>query len=217
MRVLSFDVGIKNMSYCVINGDFKSVLIEQWGIINIQQGDTSPSIEDCVTLTIDALSAKKDELLQHPVNSIVIEMQPAGGHNVHANVKVKIISHIIQSFFYTLFTSEGPSISFVSAASKLVEMKKDMETGVFQIEMNNTTEDKKLRSRYARNKKYSVFKTRQLLDCIPVDENKVQAKEMFEKEKKQDDLADSFLLGFYYLKKACKPVKVRATKKLKTK
>ena len=35
MKILSFDVGIKNLAYCIINklnDDFK---IEKWGIINI--------------------------------------------------------------------------------------------------------------------------------------------------------------------------------------
>lgn len=33
MKILSFDVGIKNLAYCIINSD--NVIIEDWGILNI--------------------------------------------------------------------------------------------------------------------------------------------------------------------------------------
>ena len=168
MRVLAFDVGIKNMAYCVINGSHDTTSIEQWDVINIQNSEEAPSIEECVTLTIDALRGKRDELLAQPLDSIIIEQQPAGGHNVHANVKVKIVSHAIQAFFYMAGIAETTTISFVSPVTKLKDMKKDIEDAKFVIEMAgaDATEGKKMKSRYTRNKKYAIFKTNEILNSV---------------------------------------------------
>lgn len=44
MRILSFDVGIKNLSFCIINYDAKHFEIKQWEVINLCN-ETSKCIE----------------------------------------------------------------------------------------------------------------------------------------------------------------------------
>lgn len=162
------------------------------------------SIEESARLLIHTLH-QRAYLADSPTDAIIIEQQPAGGHNTHSNVRMKVMSHVIQSYFYTrnilnykedvtvAATQPQPRVTFVSPASKLVDMKHDL------IEQENKENGGK---KYARNKKYAIRKTEELLSsCV---QNSEVANTIF-KYGKRDDLADAFLLGYYYLLKQLKP------------
>jgi len=82
MKVLSFDVGMKNLAYCVIdNNDIKF-----WDVIQIPNGYNEAM---CINLVkeLDKYSHMLD------VDQVVIEKQPA------KNNKMRIMEHLLTSYF----------------------------------------------------------------------------------------------------------------------
>lgn len=174
------------------------------------------SVHDAAKMLMDTLHRRAD-VLAHGVDAIIIEQQPAGGHNAQSNVRMKVLSHAIQCYFYTRgllsHVFVPPAILFVSAISKFVEMPKPKRVSASravvsaavsaEVSVAAVKDVKKPRvvSAYVRNKKYAVAKTGELLtQQLPIDH---PARRLLgsTSTKKKDDLADSFLLGYYFLKK----------------
>jgi hypothetical protein len=224
MKVLAWDVGLRTLSYCLLDGthnlDTGSVDMDivDWGIIDVQDDDgddtvsartksTTISVEEATRMMMTTLNRRAH--LVDGVHAVVIEQQPAGGHNRNSNVRMKVMSHVIQSYYYArhlLLDSGPPIVTFVSPASKLTEMKNDVQPEAEQAQ-----------SKYIQNKKYAVRKTGQLLEVLVADGNSanVAASQVFlaGTKGKKDDLADAFLLGYYYVLKQVTPKKRRAPKK----
>jgi len=215
MRVLAWDVGLRTLSYCLLEGTYQEeqehvpITVVEWGIIDVQNdtenAETAPSrrvkaptitVEESARMMIHTLH-QRAHLADAPTHAVVIEQQPAGGHNRHSNVRIKVMSHVIQSYFYTRGIVQNvtpPVVTFVSPASKLVDMKNE----------KNKPEGEEKQTKYVQNKKYAVRKTAALLDTEVVCAD--SAKQTFEAARgKKDDLADAFLLGYYYLLKHEKP------------
>jgi hypothetical protein len=231
MRVLAWDVGLRTLSFCVIDMTTTvdasaaiDVNIVTWDSIDVQVDDDEEkaasgvgagskrvktgavSVEDGARLIMDTLHRRAAVLLEG-VDAIVIEQQPAGGHNQQSNVRMKVMSHAIQCYFYTRYIVQGimvpPSLSFVSASSKFSEMPKTAAVPAGDVDDNATA--KTTTKTYGRNKKYAVAKTAELLArFLPANHG---ALKLFNSTstKKKDDLADSFLLGYYFLLKATAP------------
>jgi len=300
MRVLSWDVGLRTLSYCLIEADVtsedKRFNIVEWDSIDVHvdgvndgvndgANDTvstkkgsgvgraakrvktaAVSIEEGARLIMDALHRRHDMLTDN-VDAVVIEQQPAGGHNQHSNVRMKVMSHAIHCYFYSRNISATPPrhtpITFVPASSKFEEKTKEPKTkrrsvdaesqvksqtesptesaveNLVESPVESPTESAvesptesavesptesaveiqtesavksltenassatgpSLHTQYSKNKKYAVEKTGELLrdGLATTDRSRV----FFESTstKKKDDLADSFLLGYYFLSK----------------
>ena len=249
MRVLSWDVGLRTLSYCLIEatvGDDKSkdksFNIIQWDSIDVhvdgsssEQAETATastgsgvgraakrvktsavSIEQGARLIMDALHRRQDTFL-NSVDAIIIEQQPAGGHNQHSNVRMKVMSHAIHCYFYTRNISAQPPrntplITFVPASSKFEEKQKEKKTKVSKTDANdaNATQTQEppealtsaeIHTRYNKNKKFAVEKTGELLREALAETDSSRLFFESTSTKKKDDLADSFLLGYYFLMK----------------
>ncbi len=220
MRVVSWDVGLRTLSYCTLEGTWGgaevAVRVQQWDSIDVQTDEASApsvgaargaasvskrakgetiSVERGAELMMETLHRRAH--LFDGVDAIVIEQQPAGGHNRQGNVRMKVMSHAIQCYFYTRALLHGgamPVITFVSPASKLVDMQrtpKDEEAG----------EGEGSKKQYKQNKQFAIAKTGELLQTVL--KESTDAVSLFQSSNlgKKDDLADSLLLGYYYLLK----------------
>lgn len=188
MRVLAWDVGLRTLSFCLMD----DTDVVQWRSIDVQGDKKTVSIEEGAVLIMQALHG----LTFGPVDSIIIEQQPAGGHNQHSNVRMKVMSHAIQCYFYTRALVEGNSstVTFVAASSKFSERPKAEKKATDTVHL-----------KYTNNKKYAVVKVQELLSAtLPTDH---AARVMFEGTtvKKKDDLADAYLLAHYFLHKQQAP------------
>jgi hypothetical protein len=223
MRVVSWDVGLRTLSYCTLqgmwNGEEVEVKVEQWDSIDVQTDEASaPDVGAARGATSVAKRAKGEvlsvergaELLMETlhrraelfdgVDAIVIEQQPAGGHNRQGNVRMKVMSHAIQCYFYTRALLRGgprPVITFVSPASKLVEMERTPRAP----EDGGEGEGGGAKKQYKQNKQFAIAKTGELLTTVL--QSSTAAVSLFQSSNlgKKDDLADSLLLGYYYLLK----------------
>ncbi len=165
MRVLSFDMGYKNLAYCVL----EDKQLTTWKCVNIVEGKSKakkPSISVLTEALIDHLNTE-----QLNADRVLIEQQPVGFHR-RSNTGMKVLSHVLQGYFY----NKGIQVSFVSPKRKL--------KGCPDCKSKPTKE------RYKIHKQYAIDKTREYLKGK---DNKWV--DIFETADKQDDLADCLLQG----------------------
>ena len=217
MEYLSFDVGIKNLAYCCLN---ENKTIKQWGIINMNtypvcdvklrkkcekqatyEVKDDPKVKYCCTAHSKKFKKKKKLNSNHDilklsqtsiselkelditnVKYVLIENQPALKNPVMKSV---------QMIIYTYFVMEGvmndkssiETIHMVNARNKLKVYKGP------KIECNK-------KDKYAQNKFLSIAYTEKMIN-----EEEECYKELFDKSKKKDDLADAYLQGIYWIEK----------------
>lgn len=113
MKILSFDVGIKNLAYCVLNND----KIEKWSVLNI----TSNSKENNCTKLVQTLDAC-DDILNSDI--VLIEKQPS------KNNKMRIIEGLLNAYFVIKgITNEQSAINEVKVYSAKHKLGNDTFKG----------------------------------------------------------------------------------------
>ena len=221
MKILSWDVGIINLSYCILeyNEDTKENKILFWGIINLID---DPIMKKNMNLVFENIPKKLDEnkfLLD--VDAVVIENQPS-----LKNPKMKSIQMIVYSYFLMygkvlnhnenkiqnvdfcnasnkLKVYKGPEISLddlkkkkkkvdnTSLITDFTEEKKDN----LEIVDPETKTKKSTKLSYTDKKKMAVAHVKYFLKESKDEDNL----EFFNEHKKKDDLADSYLQGLYVI------------------
>lgn len=85
--VLSFDVGIRNLAYCHLQGD----LIKHWGVLDlgVKMNSSTEAITKALVTTLDA---RRDEFVG--AKDIIIEKQPA------RNPKMRYIEGMLSAYFF---------------------------------------------------------------------------------------------------------------------
>lgn len=123
MKILSWDVGIYNLSYCILekNEETKEIKIIDWDIVNLVDNEEMKKNTTLIFENIPRKLHEKSQLLD--VDIVVIENQPS-----LKNPKMKSIQMILYSYFLILGKVIGngdksggyiQSIDFCSASNKL--------------------------------------------------------------------------------------------------
>lgn len=181
VKILAFDVGIKNLSYCLIEDE--SIL--DWDLINLVE-DEKTKKNDLHELTSILFNVLKDKFEHIDIDHIIIENQP-----VLKNPTMKSIQMLIYSYFSYLKYIEKrdtKAINFIGASTKVKLAEKILKEK--SIEMD------KCSSKYQYNKKISIKCTTELL----LNTNE-ELYDFFISHKKKDDLADCYLLALVKLHK----------------
>ena len=180
--ILSFDIGIKNLAYCVLkyNQEIKSYDIHDWDVITlIKENDKCNANKMDLLILADRLMTCLDEHTDFKkIPIIVIENQP-----VLKNPKMKSIQMLVYSYF-VIHNRHLPNfnVKLFSARNKLSiydgpEIKVDSK--------NKYTIRKKLSIEYT---KYMIKDHPEYIDFLT-------------NHKKKDDLCDCFIQGACYLHK----------------
>lgn len=176
VRILSFDVGIKNLSYCLMSFEEGVIKVLEWDNISIIEGNAKK-------LSFDVLSESMLEKLMEKfgdienINIVLIENQP-----MLKNGNMKSVAVMIYSYFTMLKLQHGSvnEVKFISAGNKLKCNKvKELMYG------NKDT--------YKDRKKMGIALAGLYIKTICPDKE-----EWFNRNKKKDDLSDSLLAGIYY-------------------
>ncbi len=193
--ILSFDIGIKNLAYCILYKDLtinneKNLIIHKWGIINILEDN-----EKCKDISLDEIGTRmykrlQDEFLEENITEVLLENQP-----VLKNPVMKSIQILIMGFFKYESVILGREIKLI----KLINASNKLKLGKKLIQFNESEDILKIKSKYNRNKKLAILYTNYFLEKeLYSDYNKYYT--LFNEHKKKDDLSDAFLQGLYYIK-----------------
>jgi len=123
MSILSFDVGIRNLAYCNIDGD----VIKNWGIIDLKVSAKSGT-ETISKALVDALDKNKSEF--EGAEKCIVESQPAP--------KMRCVEGMIIAYFYIKGIQQGVMSTVLSYSAKH-KLGKGAPRG-----LNNYSERKKL-------------------------------------------------------------------------
>jgi hypothetical protein len=220
MRILSWDVGIYNLSYCIIEKiENETPKIIGWDIVNLVDNEQMKKNRNLLFENIPRKLHEIPQLLD--VDLVVIENQPS-----LKNPQMKSIQMILYSYFLILGKVIGNEITksyidkidFCSASNKLkiydgpeiiLEEKKSKKNNknnkdIIQEVVENVIEnadEKKLIKKKATTVKYAD-KKRLAIEHAKyfVEKYSPQYIDFFNSNKKKDDLSDSFLQGLYYIK-----------------
>lgn len=246
MRILSWDVGIYNLCYCILErtideNNIKTIKIIDWDIVNLVDNEEMKKNRGLLFENIPRKLQERPQLLD--VDLVVIENQPS-----LKNPQMKSIQMILYSYFLILGKIVGNGdkstgyidrIEFCSASNKLkiydgppivledkpkktkVASKKKIdiipdETELINDEINSNIdvildedickmediEDPNLKSK--KKKATLAYKDKKRLAIEHakyfVLKNDAGYIDFFNKHKKKDDLADSYLQGLYWFK-----------------
>ena len=185
MRVVSFDIGLRNLAWCDLEVNTGSpdptFLVHRWLVesavddsINVNATSLEFFIEPFTKLCLTIV----DRLPLDEIDAVLIESQPMGhgrsfgGTSMGGsprNLKTKVLSHILQS----LLIQRGYSTANIHFISPMLKLR---ECPIPYRERN-----------YKDNKKWAIEKTLQLIG-LAHDELFIGSK--------RDDLADCFLQGY---------------------
>lgn len=227
MRYLSFDIGIKNLSFCLIND--KDLNIEDWGILNIspdavcehcmkenKQCDKSAKkiiIENNKRLCSSHIKLKqykdmkmknipkhKNQLLL--IGKNIVEQLDKYNHFLD-------VDHVLLENQPALKNPTMKSIQMIIYSYFLVNGITNDLSKIENLEMINARNKLKaykgpeikceIKDKYKRTKFLGIEYCKVMIDENDKIEDKF--KKLFEESKKKDDLADSYLQGIYYITK----------------
>ena len=190
MKVLSFDIGIKNLSYCILDETYK---IYDWNIVNLCE---DLDIKKDKYTIFENIPKKLDLYNLLDVDVVLLENQPC-----LKNPTMKTIQIIIYTYFVIngLHKEESPisKILFISAKNKLSFY-------------DGPKVECKLKSKYSQTKYLGKEYTKYYL------KDNQEKLDFFNSHKKKDDLSDSYLQGMSYFEFELKK-KAKKTKKSKVK
>jgi hypothetical protein len=187
-RVLSFDVGTKNLALCDLQTDATgSFEVFDWSVNScVQRGvnvnktpvsELAPFFYKYAKEHVHAWFFNKDGS-KKPIHRVLIENQPLGGRGAARNLKTKVLSHILQCI--CLEESPDTPVTFIHPSLKLKDMPKPVDR----------------KSTYRENKLYAIQKATDYVTSGSCKSLDVCKEKYTDKKMKKDDLADAFLQGY---------------------
>ena len=107
MRVLSWDIGTKTLSYCLLEVTAEhQVCIHEWESIDVRKeaglsDKAKPTMREDCELVLQAVSARAERFWNYQLDHITLEQQPAGGRNMFSSVRMKVVSHALHAYFFS--------------------------------------------------------------------------------------------------------------------
>lgn len=198
MYIISFDVGIKNLAYTILEYNNSNMVgktrdkydvLSRSNVLLWNKVDLSSNKYDLEKITenllevLDCIAYNDIENLHDAKIHVVIENQPALKSPIMKNIQI-----IIYSYFKTIakYNNLDLCTRLISAKSKLKYIESFPE-------FEGSDPNKK---GYAKNKSDSIAFTRWLLDEKAPN---VKASEVLAGMKKKDDICDSYLQALYYV------------------
>ncbi|AUF82259.1 putative Holliday junction resolvase [Tetraselmis virus 1] len=177
MRVLSIDVGIKNLGFCDITfvKNPEDFIINAWKVSNNSRADNS--IDASIRGTVDMLDEVFSESGYDAFDVVLIENQPC-----FKNPKMKTVQTTIHAYM-VMRASEETEIILASASGKNKLAEK-----ILDIDKTKTT-------KYRDAKKRSIESTKIILESN--EKNNKHLSDLMIHPKK-DDMCDSFMQALYY-------------------
>jgi len=189
MIYVSFDIGVKNLGYCVIKEEENNVSIIDWKIITL--ADTKKQIKGVNNISkilfseLDDIVGKLQTINIEKIDYVMIENQPSNLNGV-----MKTIQYLIFSYFDLLRHWDSNVFEVI-----LINPSLKLQNHTYMPSSKQITEKLNKREKYKYNK----------LDSIEICQNYIKEddvlKQFFNSNKKKDDLADTCLQTISYIRK----------------
>jgi len=189
MIYISFDIGVKNLAYCILTSDESSIDIIDWGIITLAESKKQikgvTSISESLFCELDNLVGKLQSIEHHNIDYVIIENQPSNLNGI-----MKTIQYLIYSYFCLLkhWESKVGEIILINPSLKL---------------QNHSFEPSSKRLNYTldRREKYKYNKSDAIEVCSYYIRDCEELIKFFKSHKKKDDLADTCIQTVSYIRK----------------
>lgn len=218
MTVLSFDVGTRTLSLCVVSREDTRVNVLEWRILDLHGEDKKLTMHDLSERCVKRL-AELELMETYRPDTVLIETQRGGKFG---NATMMSISHVLHAFVVTCahYLKAPCNVVFMSptlkiaAAVKLLPPEEEEATleGTLEGAAELTTRQKNYQF-YKKNKKVSKDAVALLLTDNTRMQLGPELKATYAASKKKDDLADSFMQAYAYLHPAQVPKKRKRTEK----
>lgn len=189
MIYVSFDIGVKNLALCILNYQNDILSILDWRIISLAESKKQVkgvnSIAEILYLELDNIIGSLEQIDIKFIDKVIIENQPSNLNGI-----MKTIQLLIFSYFNLLkhWESRVDEVILINASHKL-------QNHSFIPSSKNITEKIGKREKYKLNKSDSIEVCRHYIkDCK-------ELQEIFNSNKKKDDLADTCIQTISYLRK----------------
>lgn len=189
MIYVSFDIGVKNLGYCIIQEQNNNVSMIDWGIITL--ADTKKQLKGVNNISkilfneLDNIIGKLQTINIEKIDFVIIENQPSNLNGI-----MKTIQYLIFSYFDLLRHWDNNVLEVI-----LINPSLKLQNHTYIPASKHITEKLNKREKYKYNK----------LDSIEICQNYIKddniLKEFFNKHKKKDDLADTCLQTISYIRK----------------
>jgi hypothetical protein len=210
MRFLSFDIGVKNLGVCDISFsqsvDEKAVDIHLWDVFDISGGGSKYDIHETTNTLLETL----DNLTKNNANDydyILIENQPVLKNPIMKSIQIVIFTYFAQMKRNQVKEKEKEKeemcndikfkTCFVAATRKNKAYQYLSKDSIHEV-VENSQISAKCEKGYKYNKKLACHV------CISFLNDKINDisdwEVIYNKHKKRDDLADSFLQALVFFK-----------------
>ena len=181
MKILSFDVGIKNLAYIIFDCDNNNITIDKWDIICLVEKNIKCSEINLIDLGKNIFNKFNETFKDKTFDHIIIENQI--GQNA---IRMKCVQGMLAQWF---IDNNFDNIKFISSSHKLNYIANiyDLKETIKSLDYKNKKKMAILILKSFLNENNNFFNN----DIV----------NMFNQHKKKDDLADCFLQGYYYIKK----------------
>lgn len=194
-QILSIDVGIKNLSYCLIDVTNDSVTVKKWDNVSITDANCKKlNVEQITECVLQTLMEHFDDTFFADV--VLIENQP-----MLKNGLMKTVAVVMYTYFNMMKMQYGNinQVKFISATNKLKQkMLVNDDTNVSNTDNND---NKASTQTYKDRKKLSIQLAKQNIEKVAP-----SFKNWFDSQKKKDDCSDALNQGLYYVTHVMKKV-----------
>lgn len=206
-KILSFDIGVKNLSYCLVEKTIGELPIQviDWDIIDLSQNGNI-DVKDCESVIASLLQALTLRFRDH-IDYVVIENQPAQKNPSMKTIQVALLTYFVmqkcqgqqRDSVNVSTVSDKPIIRFYSAANKLKPT-----SFLTQYDFDRLNESPRILaspSAYVRRKRLSIESAKYLINqkqgLLTI--HNCSAQNTFEQSRKQDDMADALLQAIHFI------------------
>jgi hypothetical protein len=196
MIYISFDIGIKNLALCILKKTDAEINILDWRIISLADKKKDikgiDDISERIYMELDNIIGFLKENGIDNIDYVLIENQPSNLNGI-----MKTIQYIIYCYFSLLKYWDKIIDNVVLVNASLKTKTHDYKPEI-QIKMDETQKTKNVKG--FRRDKYKMNKQTSIEICKNYIKDDVYLCDIFDNNKKKDDLSDACLQAVSYIR-----------------
>ena len=198
MIYISFDIGIKNLALCILERTEEQIQILDWRIISLADKKKDikgiDDIAERIYMEMDNIIGFLKEKGIDEIDYVLIENQPS-----NLNGMMKSIQFIIYCYFSLLKYWDKIIENVVLVNAGLKTKTHDFKPEI-QVKMDDAKQDAKKNVKGFRRDKYKMNKQTSIEICRNYIKDDATLCEIFDNNKKKDDLCDACLQAVAYIR-----------------